>query len=331
MGLLPRIEVLLATYNGAKFLRQQIESLLGQDYGNLTILARDDGSTDPTPEILETFAARFPDRVKLVEVTSTNSGILSNFLSLMRASTADYVCFCDQDDVWLPDKVRKSKAVMDELELKWGAKTPLLVFTDLCVVDEQLNTLYPSFWKHMNIDPEWANDLSRLLINPAVTGCTVLANRPLVELALATPKEIPLHDLWLGLLASAMGKAGYLREPTVLYRQHGGNAIGAGDPPLPRRRLLERLRQSPTMPDVNVDEWKARQAEAEVLLKTHRRDLPPRQLKILVAFRECDTNQSRLIRAATFIRNGFYSERGRLYQAAMLVHLWSKRPRQRAV
>lgn len=330
MGLATRIEILLATYNGARFLREQIDSLFDQDYDNLAILARDDGSTDHTVQILQEYAARVPDRFKLVEAARMNGGIVNNFVSLMNASTAGYVCFCDQDDVWLPDKVTKSKAIMDRLELKWGTKIPLLVFTDLRVVDENLNTVHASFWQRMNIDPEWARHLPRLLVSPAVTGCTVLANRALVDLALTMPREVLLHDLWLGLLASAMGKAAYLKEQTVLYRQHGRNAIGAGsDPVPPRRPLLDRLRQSLAIPKIDVDGWRDRQAEAQLLLEIHGAQLPPKSLKRLSAFRECNKNQHRLARVAIFIRNGFCSERGRPYQLAMLRHLWSNAEKQR--
>ncbi len=135
MGSQPRVEVLLATHNGQQFVREQINSLLGQDYANLTVLARDDGSTDRTQDVLKEYALRFPDRFRVLELAGANGGMNNNFLSLMKASTADYVCFSDQDDVWLyPDKVSRTKRMMDNIERTSETHTPLLVFTDLRVV-----------------------------------------------------------------------------------------------------------------------------------------------------------------------------------------------------
>src|SRR5271156_5979852 len=101
MNSLPEVEVLLATYNGARFLREQLDSILAQDYGNFRVLARDDGSSDETVEILVQYAEDFPDRVRVMPAGIATGNPQSNFLLLMRASTAEYVCFADQDDVWL--------------------------------------------------------------------------------------------------------------------------------------------------------------------------------------------------------------------------------------
>lgn len=304
MGSQPRVEVLLATYNGQQFLGEQIDSLLGQDYANLTVLARDDGSTDGTQDILREYALRFPDRFRVVELAAANGGVLRSFLSLMKASTAEYICFADQDDVWLPNKVSGSKRMMEDMERKWGAHTPLLVFTDLRVVDRSLDTLYSSYWGHMGIDPEWINNLGKLLANPMVTGCTMLMNRKVAELASRMPQEAALHDRWIAFLASAMGKAAFVREQTVLYRQHGSNAVGIGKS-RQSTSLLEGLRVRFDAGSY-IERWKSRQNEAAAFLEAYGTELPAKARKVFAAFRRCETSHSRIIRVVTFLGYRFY-------------------------
>jgi glycosyltransferase involved in cell wall biosynthesis len=310
---------LLATHKGQQIVREQIDSLLGQDYANLTVLARDDASTDGTQDVLKEYALRFPDRFRVVDLAAANGGILNNFLSLMKASTADYVCFSDQDDVWLPHKVSRTKRMMDDMERRWEAHTPLLVFTDLRVVDQNLETRYPSFWGYMGIDPEWVNSLEKLLPHPTVTGCTMLINRPMVELASRMPLEAALHDRWIGFLASGMGKAAFLREQTVLYRLHGSNAVGIGE----ERRLTswpKGLRLIRFNVESYIERWQSCQKEAAAFLGAYEPELPLKQRKVFAAFRRCNTSGSRIIRIMTFLNHRFYF-RGYLSKIAIFFYL----------
>jgi glycosyltransferase involved in cell wall biosynthesis len=135
MSSLPEVEVLLATYNGARFLREQLDSIMAQDYGNIRVLARDDGSSDGTVEILDQYAKKFPGCFRVMPASAPTGTAKNDFLLLMKASTAEYICFADQDDVWLPDKVSRTKQAMDQLESRLGTKVPLLVFTDLRPLD----------------------------------------------------------------------------------------------------------------------------------------------------------------------------------------------------
>ena len=253
MSSLPEVEVLLATYNGARFLREQIDSILAQDYGNIRVLARDDGSSDETVEILAQYAARFPGRFQVMPVGVATGNPKNNFLLLMKASTADYICFSDQDDVWLPDKVSRTKQAMDQLESRWGAKVPLLVFTDLHLVDDKLKIVHESFWSYMNIDPGRINRLSEMMVQSVVTGCTAMLNRPLLELSVRMPEEAYMHDLWISWLASFMGKSSpregpdgslsstrsqrhWYRQQHRRYGRSGANQILVGaDPEAPYR------------------------------------------------------------------------------------------------
>lgn len=323
MRALSRIQVLLATYNGKDFLREQIESIMCQDYDNLDVLARDDGSSDGTQGILEEYAGRYPGRFRVLPSGSTNGGIVHNFLSLMKSSTAEYLCFSDQDDIWLADKVSKTKRKMDELERKWGAHTPLLVFTDLRVVDQNLDTLYPSFWSHMGIDPEWINNLGALLVRPTVTGCTALINHQMVELAVRMPQDAAHHDGWIGLLAAGMGKAAFLKEQTVLYRQHGRNAVGTGENqrPTSHENVLRRVRRQT---EFHIERWCSNQKEAAAFLEVYGAELPVKRRKVLAAFRQCETSESLAVRVLTYLKYRFYS-RSYFSKFAILFYLWNCR------
>ena len=217
------IAILLSTYNGSTYLKQQLNSLFNQSLsGKLTVFVRDDGSTDDTLNILRTYnVALMPD--------NDNLGSKESFATLLKyaitQSDADYFMFCDQDDVWFSNKVEKTLAKMKLIESEF-ADIPILVHTDLQVVDESLKTLAPSMW-HFEHTLQDKNTFSRLLIQNTVTGCTVMINRALAEKCLTIPRGAIMHDWWIGLVASQFGKIGFIAEPTIKYRQHGKNTIGA--------------------------------------------------------------------------------------------------------
>jgi hypothetical protein len=249
----------------------------------------------------------------------------NNFLLLMKASTADHVCFADQDDVWLPDKVSRTMQAMDQLQSRWGTKVPLLVFTDLHVVDDQPKILHESFWSHMNIDPDRMDRLAELMVQSVVTGCTAMVNRPLLELSLRMPEEAFMHDRWIGLLASFMGKSSGVRIPTVLYRQHEHNVLGTGrgvaGNVAANRTLLERERR-PRISAAQITLWNISQREATAFLQEYGTDLPAGKRALLRAFLRCQTSTNRLVRIVTFVRFRFYYVGLRL-NLAMMLHLWN--------
>jgi glycosyltransferase involved in cell wall biosynthesis len=297
----PIVEVLLATYNGERFLREQIDSILTQDYVNLRVLARDDGSSDATVSILNEYAERLPDRFRVMPPSAGTGSPKDNFLKLMRASSAQYICFSDQDDIWLPDKVSRTKRVMNELEARWGADIPLLVFTDAHVVDDQLRTLHESFWTHEKIEPDRIHHLALLLGRSVVTGCTMLLNRPLLELSFAMPSEAPMHDRWIGLLACAIGKAHAVRTQTLLYRQHDRNVAGIGESTVSLPELLRRLVKR----EARRAQWMISQRQAEAFLRAYSAELSQEHRDLLRAYLLCGAKESRLFRIMTFIRYGF--------------------------
>jgi hypothetical protein len=240
------IAIVMATCNGAEFLDEQLQSIYAQTQPVTHLLVRDDGSTDRTPEILAEYAARRPDLIRLVSGDSARLGPCGNFASLLELCDADYVLLADQDDRWLPDKVARTLARMKEAEHVLGQDVPLLVHTDLIVADERLRPVHPSLWKHQRLDALGGVTLPRLLVQNTVTGCTALVNRALVQAATPIPAAAVMHDWWLALVAAAVGHVICLPEPTVLYRQHAANRIGASGRGFSRLAGMGRLALSGT-------------------------------------------------------------------------------------
>jgi hypothetical protein len=220
------IDVLLAVYNGGAFLPALLDSLLAQTEQDFRLLVGDDRSTDRTVAILQDYRGRFGGRLELLPLTERTGTAKRNFARLADAAEAPYAMLCDQDDVWLPHKIAMTLQRAREAEAVCGADTPILVHTDLTVVDDRLNVLHPSFWRFQFIKPE-RSALNRLLLQNVVTGCTVLVNRALLSRARPIPDAAIMHDWWFALVASAMGRIEVLNQPTILYRQHGGNDTGA--------------------------------------------------------------------------------------------------------
>jgi hypothetical protein len=221
------IDILLPTYNGEAYLAQQLDSLFAQTFQDWRLVVRDDGSTDGTREVLERYLAVHPGRVAMLPQDGGRLGASASFAKLLEQSAAPYLMFCDQDDVWLPSKVEMTFAAMRDLERRYGEQTPLLVVTDLRVVDAHLAVLDESFWHFERIHPQRLTKLGRVLMQNFVTGCTAMINRPMAGLAQPVPAEALMHDWWIALVATAFGRIAALPTPTVLYRQHGGNVAGA--------------------------------------------------------------------------------------------------------
>lgn len=265
------VEIVLATFNGAKYIGAFLESLLKQTYPYWRLIARDDGSIDTTKDILIAFKQDFPERMILIHDGLGNLGVLSNFYQVLLHSKAEYVMLADQDDIWLPTKIERTLSVMQKLSRKHGNNIPLLVHTDLKVINAQGEVLAPSFWKYQNLDPKFSTFFNRLLVQNVVTGCTVMVNRALLERALPIPAEAIMHDWWLGLVAAAFGKVAYIEKPTILYRQHGANDTGAKRWGLPY--ILRKLREGVVGLRTSVHRT---QVQAKAFLNRFKEDLDPR-------------------------------------------------------
>ena len=218
------IAILMATYNGEYFLQEQIESILDQSYTDWSLFIHDDGSSDGTNAIIDDYVVRYPE--KIFRVYGASCGCArDNFFFLMREVEADFYMFCDQDDVWMPEKVRKTYISMQNINHR---SAPALVFTELSVVDENRSMIAESMSDYQNLN---CRDLSlnRLLIQNAVTGCTMMVNRVLRDMMLKYNhiENIKMHDWWGGIIAAAFGEILFIDEPTIWYRQHSDNSVGA--------------------------------------------------------------------------------------------------------
>lgn len=219
------VDILLSTYQGASYLQEQVHSILHQTYPHFHIWIRDDGSTDETRSILHTLAQRHSTHLSLIP-SNQNLGARGSFSELLKQGQAPYVMFADQDDVWLPNKIELCLDHMCYLEKRYGDHIPLLVHTDLKVVKADLSVLSESFWRYTQLNPHITH-LNRVLTQNHVTGCTMMINRVLADLAYPIPETAIMHDWWMALIAAGLGKISPLHQPTLLYRQHGTNTIGA--------------------------------------------------------------------------------------------------------
>lgn len=216
------VEILLACYNGEKYLSQLLDSIYAQDYGDFVITARDDGSNDNTMQILEHYKRKF-GKMNIIS-DGENLGAKGNFARLISNACGDYVMFADHDDKWREDKISTTLGAMQAAECVLDA--PILVHTDLYVTDESLNITSLSFTKSQHFNMR-KNKLSDFLAQNTVTGCAMMANARLIDLVRNIPSGALMHDWWLALTASAFGKVVYLDEPTIYYRQHANNQVGA--------------------------------------------------------------------------------------------------------
>ena len=217
----PKVDILVATYNGEKYIKEQIESILNQTYQNIQIIISDDCSKDRTREILKEYEKN--EKIK-VFYQEKNLGYVKNFEFLLNKVENELYMLCDQDDVWKKEKVEKTVEKLQKENLD-------LVFGDLEVVDENLNTIKKSYNDYMHLSRKIEKHLSSYklqYIYNCMTGCTILSKKEFLPQVLPFPtnSKYMIHDYWLGLIIALNGKVGYLKEPYILYRQHGNNQVG---------------------------------------------------------------------------------------------------------
>lgn len=274
------IGILMATYNGERYVAEQIESLLRQTEQGFRLYIRDDGSTDGTCRILDQYAKEHPDQIFVQRNAVNSGGAKYNFLHMILDCKEDYLMLCDQDDVWLPDKIRISMREMKRAEGTFGKRMPLLVHTDLCVTDEMLCTTHPSFFRMERIDCT-RTELKDQVVKNTITGCTTMINRALADFVHAPlPEFFIMHDWWLGLIAAAFGRIlPLMNSQPILYRQHGNNTLGAQDALSGRyigNRLLHRQATRKRMEDTY------RQADA--FCRIYAAELSAEQADLLQAY-----------------------------------------------
>jgi len=217
-----KIDILMATYNGEKYIKDQLDSILNQSYKDFRLLISDDGSKDSTVQILNEYSSK-DDRIKIF-IQKENLGVIKNFEFLIKQVESEYFMFSDQDDIWNEQKIEKSLGKIEETNSD-------LVYCDLEVVDENLQTLSESYWKLKGFEHKVKryNNFESLYLNNYITGSTMLVKKEMLNkiLPLIQESKYILHDYWIALVVSKLGKMTYLNERLVRYRQHKNNEVGS--------------------------------------------------------------------------------------------------------
>ncbi|MFD0764653.1 glycosyltransferase family 2 protein [Mucilaginibacter lutimaris] len=272
----PRITILMATYNGAHYLAEQLDSLLAQTYTNWQLIIRDDGSTDKTIDIIKEFADRYP-HISLAEKNWPEKGACANFAALFDIAYHDpeiaYIMFCDQDDIWKPEKLQKTMDAMQVIE-KSDPGQPTLIYSNFELMDANGAYMPGEFKLKHSIH------LRHLLSFNFVYGCTTMLNRALINRIAAIPAIAINHDYWIALVASIY-KSGFINEPLLRYRQHGHNASGnvAGN-----NSLTSRLKRNFTAPEKELNNLRTRLRMLEKFYQLYQKEMSAPDRKILTTF-----------------------------------------------
>lgn len=298
-----RIDLLLATYNGAKYLPEQLASLAKQTHSDWRLLVRDDGSSDDTLEVVRAWSETVPQPVEIIEDGRKGLGASLNFATLLEKSAAPYFAFCDQDDAWLPEKLEVMLRAVQAEEQRVGEEAPVLAFSDLLVVDDSLIAVAPSFWELSRIDPAAGDtELGRLMARNCVTGCASMGNAALRDAGLPIPAGARMHDWWLAMVASAFGSLVPVQQPTICYRQHGGNVVGATD-----SRSLALVGQAISRPRFYLDKARAARDNSQRQARAFAErfgDRLSQEERALVAGYGALADQGFLARKAFMLRHG---------------------------
>lgn len=237
-----RIHIIMAIYNGEAYLREQIQSIADSTYKEWILWIFDDGEGEYARDIIDGQPEIVREHVRYTK-NPVNKGVTRNFLEGVKTVSAqcggniflessseyeNYYMFCDQDDVWMPDKIEKTLNLMKKLEKRYSQKLPFAVFTDAIIADEKLKTVNPSFHRSNHLD-SGKLDMPHMLMENKLIGCTVMFNASLEKKLTPVPNFARYHDWWIGLIGAAFGRIEYLPEATLYYRQHGSNVVGNQD------------------------------------------------------------------------------------------------------
>lgn len=205
------VSVVMAAYNGEKYIREQLLSVLKQLSENDEVIISDDNPYTGTYEAVKGFIES-DGRIRYIK--GPGKGVIKNFENAISAAEGDYIFLCDQDDVWLDGKV---SAVCEELK-----KGAVVVMHDAIVTDENLNPVKQSFFEAMGS----GTGIVKNIIKNTYIGCCMAFSKSLKPFILPFPDDLPMHDQWIGLAGEKAGRAALIKEPLIYYRRHSGAVTG---------------------------------------------------------------------------------------------------------
>lgn len=207
-----KISICMATYNGEKYIKEQLESILPQLSKNDEVIVSDDGSSDRTVEIIKSFN---DSRIKIFENQKFKSPTF-NFENALKHASGEIIVLSDQDDIWKENKIETIKKYMHDYDL---------VISDAEIIDEHGNVLQESFYK---LNGSKSGFIKNIVKN-SYLGCAMAFNRKILEKSLPFPRDIPMHDWWIGLIGEMYGKTLFIEDKLICYRRHVNNASPTGE------------------------------------------------------------------------------------------------------
>lgn len=219
------VAILLSTFNGQRYIEEQLDSLISQNSGDFKVFIRDDGSTDETLSICLRYEKLYSDKIIILEDNAGNIGVTQSFATLMKKVNSKLYMFCDQDDIWLPGKVGSAKNHYEKFLLESNPDDPVFFFTDLIPFKGEKKVVSKSFLTSINVNVK--PNFEDLIFSSPTWGCTCYFNNAMKRLSLPIPDYVRFHDYWMCILAYLSGKLIYIDEREILYRLHDNNNSNA--------------------------------------------------------------------------------------------------------
>jgi rhamnosyltransferase len=315
----PTITILMAVYNGEKYIKKQLDSLLNQTYENWKLIVRDDGSEDNSVKIIQSYASRFQNISLVINITG-NKGPCSNFSALFDLAVNDksvnYIMFCDQDDVWKPEKIERSVSVIIGQEQQFKNQ-PVLVYSDLELTDDNDNRIKGSLKLKHKIE------LRTLMSFNYVYGCTMIMNRQLMDKIGHIPAAAVNHDYWVALVASIY-KSHFIDDKLIRYRQHNSNVSGniAGN-----NRWSSRIKRQFIAPQKEINKFRSILQTLKLFYNNYKNELSisskNMMLRYLNSFHHNRFYVCYVIISNKIFRRGFIQSLAAFYQVLFFYH-WIK-------
>ena len=219
-----KVVIIMATYNGEKYIKEQLESIINQTYSNWKLIIHDDNSTDKTMDILYEYKIKYKEKIEIIDDKIVFKSAKKNFmhlLNIVKNEEFEYALFCDQDDIWVNNKIE----IMLDYARKENREIPIVIHSDSRLIDANDNVIGESFNESSKLHKERKDFLSIYLWNIA-QGCSMMINKKCFDFIDINIEKIIMHDWWICIIASIFGSIVYINKQLIDYRQHDNNCIG---------------------------------------------------------------------------------------------------------